>query len=492
MNGFLRSLLAGVFYLLGVTSANAGSLADHRDVQAGIFLANAWLENRLQYDRVPGASIAVVADQETVWAEGFGYARLRGKVPATPDTAYSVCSVSKLFTSIGVMQLRDAGKLDLDAPLEELLPWYDLPPHADAEEPVTLRNILSHVAGLPREAVTPYWVDEDFPARGTIQEGVSEQSALYRPYERFQYSNLGMSLAGEAIAAASDRDYHDYVRKNILVPLGMEATTSELPVEDYGRRFAAGYRLPDSKGKRPEVGRYRLNGIAPAAGFASSANDLARFAKWQFRLRENGGEEVIKATTLREMQRLQWAEPDMDGANWGLGFSLNKLGSDIWVGHGGYCPGYRTSFLLRPQDKMAVVMMVNVNDVAPSSLVRQVIALMGPGIEKAAEAGGDSDGEPEAAEDDESVDVVAYQGVYGRKQMPINYAMAATSKGLTGISLYSDKPADYKLTLRHEEGHVFRVYSKKDEPLHTVRFEVDEDGRATRMWMHGQYSDRLE
>ncbi|MDJ0879872.1 MAG: serine hydrolase domain-containing protein [Halieaceae bacterium] len=491
MNKLLRGLLAGVFLAVSTVSSASEPLADHQDVQAGIFLANAWLENRLNYDRVPGASIAVVADQETVWTEGFGYARLRGKVPATPDTRYSICSVSKLFTSVGVMQLRDAGKLDLDAPLDQVLPWYDLPPHADAEEPVTLRNILSHVAGLPREAVTPYWVDEDFPARGTIQDGVGEQEALYRPYERFQYSNLGMSLAGEAIAAASGEDYHDYVRENILTPLGMSETTSELPVADYGKSFAAGYRLPGDNGKRPEVGKYQLNGIAPAAGFASSANDLARFAKWQFRLRENGGEEVIKATTLREMQRLQWAEPDMDGANWGLGFALSKVGKDIWVGHGGYCPGYRTSFLVRPQDKVAVAMMVNVNDVAPSNMVRQVIALMGPGIEKAAKANGES--ADDAAEDEgEEVDLGAYQGVYGREQMPINYALAATSKGLTGISLYSDKPADFKLNLRHEEGHVFRVYSKKDEPLHTVRFEVDEEGRATRMWMHGQYSDRLK
>lgn len=491
MKSLSRCLLAGIFTAVYSVSASSDHLADDQDVQAGIFLANAWLENRLNYDRVPGASIAVVADQETVWSQGFGYARLRGKVPATEDTRYSICSVSKLFTSLGVMQLRDAGKLDLDAPLDDVLPWYDLPPHADAEEPVTLRNILSHVAGLPREAVTPYWVEEDFPARGTIQDGVGDQQALYRPYERFQYSNLGMSLAGEAIAAASGEDYHDYVRDNILAPLGMDETTSELPVDDYGKSFAAGYRLPGKNGKRPEVGKYTLNGIAPAAGFASSAKDLALFAKWQFRLRENGGEEVVKATTLREMQRLQWAEPDMDGANWGLGFALSKVGKDIWVGHGGYCPGYRTSFLVRPQDKVAVIMMVNVNDVAPGSLVRQVVALMGPGI-KAAAKSGDEGADEGNSEAEDAMDFSAYQGVYGREQMPINYALAATSKGLTGISLYSDKPADYKLKLRHEEGHVFRVYSKKDEPLHTVRFEVDDEGRATRMWMHGQYSDRLE
>jgi CubicO group peptidase (beta-lactamase class C family) len=482
-----RLCLAGLCLTSCCVAATGAERASDRDVQAGIYLSRAWLENRLDYDRVPGASIAVVAGQETVWSQGFGHASLEGEVPATADTRYSICSVSKLFTSLGVMQLRDAGKLDLDAPLNEVLPWYDLPAHETAEEPVTLRNILSHVAGLPREAVTPYWTEENFPDRGTLMDGVSEQSALYPPYERFQYSNLGMSLAGEAIAAASGEDYHEYVRRHILDPLGMAHTSSELPVADYGNSFAAGYRLPGDDGQRPEVSPYTLNGIAPAAGFASSAEDLARFAKWQFRLRKNGGTEVIKATTLREMQRLQWAEPDMDGANWGLGFALSRIGDKVWVGHGGYCPGYRTSLMLRPQDEMAVVVMVNVNDVSPSDLARQVIALMAPALNKAAE---DADDDTQLAV--EADDFSAYQGVFGRPQMPSALAVAASSDGLSAIRLYSDSPADGRMRLQPEEEHVFRVYSSKDEPLHTVRFDVDADGRATRLWMHGQYMERLD
>jgi CubicO group peptidase (beta-lactamase class C family) len=74
-------------------------------------------------------------------------------------------------------------------------------------------TVLSHVAGLPREAVTPYGTEGDFPDRGTIRDGVSEQRALYRPFERFQYANLGTSRAGEAIAAASGEGHHEYIRR---------------------------------------------------------------------------------------------------------------------------------------------------------------------------------------------------------------------------------------------------------------------------------------
>ena len=490
MKGRFLTIVASTVVTAAMSGSASADVSDDQDVQAGIDLAREWLNTQLNYDRVPGASIAVVSDQELVWSEGFGYARLRGKVEATPDTRYSICSVSKLFTSIGVMQLRDEGKLSLDAPLDQLLPWYELPPHENAEEAVTLRNILSHVAGLPREAVTPYWTEVDFPDRETLQSGVVEQQALYRPYERFQYSNLGMSLAGEAIIAASGERFDDYMQAQVLNPLELSSTTSELPVKLYGKSFAAGYALPGNNGKRKEVGKYTLNAVAPAAGFASSANDLAKFASWQFRLLDNGGEEVLKATTLREMQRLQWAEPDMDGPNWGLGFALSKIDGKVWVGHGGYCPGYRTAFLLRPQDKLAVAMMVNVNDVSPGNMARQVISLVTPSIIATSKADADDDAESEAAEDVQ--DLSPYAGVYGRPNRPERFMFVATSKGLKGINPFAVKPAENPLDLRHEDGDVFRVHNKKDEALYTVSFDRNEDQEAARFWMHGQYYDRLK
>ncbi len=473
-------------------SATAAQVAQDQDVQAGIYLAEQWLDTQLNYDGVPGASVAIVHDQELVWSRGFGYARLKGKVEATADTRYSICSVSKLFTGIGVMQLRDAGKLSLDQPIQEILPWYALPEHDKQEEPVTLRAILSHVAGLPREAVTPYWTEVDFPDRGTLQSGTAEQQALYRPYDRFQYSNLGLSLAGEAIAAASGEDFHTYIQASILDPLGMQNTTSELPTELYGKEFAAGYKLRDSSGKRPEVGKYKTNAVAPAAGFASSANDLARFASWQFRLQEQGGTEVLKATTLREMERAHWSAPDLDGVTWGLGFSISKFGNEAWVGHGGYCPGYRTAFLTRPQDKLAVIVMVNVNDVSPAKIASNLILLLKePILTAVAAAEAPDTAGDQSADETESQDYRIFQGVYGRRDLPIVSAVAATSSGLKAVQVYSDELQNRITDYKPEETPVFRVLSGKGEETHTVRFELDEEGNPLRLWEHGQYLDRV-
>ena len=479
------------------TSPVKAEIKDNKDIKAGVQLAREWVKAQLKYDGVPGASVAVVHDQDVIWSQGFGYSRIKGKVKATADTQYSVCSVSKLFTSIGVMQLRDKNKLSLDAPIGSILPWYKMPQHENQEEPVTLRNILSHVSGLPREAVTPYWTDINFPTQKTLQQGTGKQHPLYKPYERFQYSNLGLSLAGEAIAETSGTDFHSYIKYNILEPLNMSNTTSELPVEEYGKSFAAGYQLRDANGKRKEVGPYKVNGVAPAAGFSSSVNDLAKFASWQFKLLENGGEEVLKSTTLREMQRVHWTAPDMDGATWGLGFALWQDSNKTFVGHGGYCPGYRTSYVTRLQDKLAIIVIVNVNDVSPSTLADGIGSLLAPAIKNAAKNKSEDVIDKVTANSDKNgslktYDMSIYEGIYGKQGMPFSVAIAATTTGLKGIDLFDDKPNRRPLKLKHEEGHTFRVMSRNDDELHTLRFETNEDGKVIRFWEHGQYAERLQ
>ncbi|GMG87076.1 serine hydrolase domain-containing protein [Biformimicrobium ophioploci] len=490
INKRLKGFALGATFTLTATGSMA-NVSEDKDVQAGIALADAWLQTQLEYDGVPGASFAIVSDQEVIWSKGFGYANLADKVPATPETKYSICSVSKLFTSIGVMQLRDEGKLSIDEPLKEILPWFEIPDHSDSEEAVNLRNILSHVAGLPREAITPYWTEVNFPSRQTLQEGVANQEPLYRPYQHFQYSNLGMSLAGEAIEAASGEPYAAYIQSRILNPLGMRNTSTDLPVSEYGGNFSAGYMLRDSSGVRKAVGQYTTNGIAPAAGFASSVNDLAKFASWQFRLLEKGGTEILKSTTLREMQRIHWKDPDGKGATWGLGFAFSDIDGKSFIGHNGYCPGYRTVFLTRPKDKLAVIGMVNVNDVNPSTLAKGVISLVSPAI-SAAQKKQENDKDTSVIESPDAQLLTMYTGIYGLSDWPVRLAIAETSKGLKGISLFAENPNRRPLMLKHEEDNVFRVLSKEGDNLYTVHFDMDDNGRAVRFWQHGQYWDRTQ
>ena len=130
-------------------------LQEQPEVADAIRVFDKWVEQHIAHRNAPGLSIAVVYDQEIVWAEGYGYSDLEENVPATPSTVYRIGSITKLFTSTAVLQLRDQGKLRLDDPVSLYLPWFSVRnPFPDAPE-ITIRQLLTHTAGLSREADFP-------------------------------------------------------------------------------------------------------------------------------------------------------------------------------------------------------------------------------------------------------------------------------------------------------------------------------------------------
>jgi len=326
-------------------------------VISALELLEVWIDAHLAYEQIPGISIAIVHDQNLLWSRGFGYADLERKVPVSPQTIFSICSVSKLFTSIAVMQLRDAGKLNLDDPIEKHLPWFDIQQTFTDVPPATVRGLLMHTSGLPRES--------PFPTREAMIERVSSQRTLYPTDRYFQYSNLGMAFLGEIVSAASGISYDSYIRQRILDPLGMTDTTMDIPLELAGGRLATGFTPLDRAGQRHALASFQTRAIAPAAGYASTVEDLARFASWQFRLLDSAwgtsaelipGASILRPTTLREMQRVHRVDPELfagEGSHWGLGFGIypedeQQTAETTFVGHGGACPGFRTSLRLQP------------------------------------------------------------------------------------------------------------------------------------------------
>ena len=251
-------------------------------VISALELLEVWIDAHLAYEHIPGISVAIVHDQDLLWSRGFGYADLERKVAISPQTIFSICSVSKLFTSIAVMQLRDAGKLNLDDPIEKHLPWFNIQQTYTDVPPATVRGLLTHTSGLPRESAFPYWTDPNFPfpTREAMRERVSSQHTLYPADRYYQYSNLGMALLGEIVAAASGMSYDSYVRQQILEPLGMNDTTTDIPLELAGGQLATGYSPLNRSGQRHEMALFQARAIAPAAGYASTVEDLARFASW--------------------------------------------------------------------------------------------------------------------------------------------------------------------------------------------------------------------
>jgi len=352
------------------------------DVRTAIDLLSAWIESQMAYAGQPGLSIGIVHDQQLVWATGFGRASVERNLPATPDTLYRIASITKLFTSTAILQLRDAGRLQLDDPIVTHLPWFSIgQPYADAPV-MTIRHLLTHTAGLPREAGFPYWTDGDFPPIEKVREQLPQQRVALPTETEWKYSNLGLTVAGEIVAAVSGRPYADYVAQHVLEPLGMKRTFVTTPPADHPD-LAVGYerRLPG--GGRATAPYTDGRGITAAANMTTCVTDLARFAMLQFREGAAGGAQILKSSTLREMQRPHWVEPDW-AAGWGLGFRILRQNDKTYVGHGGALRGYRTQIQLCPAERIGVVVLTNADDGDPLKYVDKAFQWVAPAIVKAA------------------------------------------------------------------------------------------------------------
>jgi len=457
-------------------------LADHPRVAQALELVRVWLDAQRAYDEIPGISAGIVHDQQMIWSGGFGYADPARRLAADARTIYSICSISKLFTSIGVLQLRDAGKLRLDDPVSRHLSWFKIRRPADAPE-ITIEGLLTHASGLPRESDHPYWTGPDFafPTREQIIERIASQETLYPAETYFQYSNLGLTLAGELIAAASGQPYADYVQRNILDPLGLRSTTTEMPEGERGGRLAVGHSAIQRDGSRVPVPFFTARGIAPAAGFASTVEDLGRFASWHFRLLARGGSEVLRQHTLREMMRVHWVDPDFE-TTWGLGYSVWRNDNKTFVGHGGSCPGYRTQLLLKPDEKVATVFMANAQGVNTSQFVQRVYDIVAPAIKVAVKD------TVKLRPEDRSL--APYLGTYA-SGFAGEIAVVRWEDGLATLGLPTMEPVRGLTKLRKVGEHTFRRVRRDDTLGETIAFEMGPDGRPTRLVWHSNHYRRV-
>ena len=457
------------------------SVADHPRVVEAVHLLDAWIDAEQAYRGIPGASLAVIHDQEQVLAKGYGFAHVETGVPARSDTQYSICSISKLFTSVGVMQLRDAGRLRLSDPVAQHLEWFDIRETHPEAGPVTVEGILTHSSGLPRESGYPYWTGPDypFPTRDQVVSRVSEQETLYPARTYYQYSNLGLTLAGEIVAALSGHSYDEYIHGQLIEPLGMANTFTEFRDEDRGGRLATGYSGVGRDGKRTVIPDYSIRGIAPAAGFVSTVEDLGRFASWQFRALAGKDDGILDRNTLREMHRVHWMEPD-GGATYGLGFSVSQSGGKTFVGHGGSCPGYRSQLVLRPQDAIATTFMTNGHDVNAGSYARRAYEIVAPAILAAVE-------DPDAvAKPDQRL--ARLTGTYDRPLGGESLVLEWQGQ-LAVVGFPTADPLTSLIKLRHVEGDTFRRVRDNGDLGEAFTFEELPDG-SMRMWRNDNYSVR--
>lgn len=461
-------------YVQSAPAAPTAPLAAYPSLAGRLALFEIWVEQQRRHLDQPGVSIGVVHDQELVWAKGFGLADLAAGRPATPATVYRIGSITKTFTATALLQLRDAGRLSLDDPVRRHLPWFGVRGPSPEGPEITVRHLLTHTAGLPRDAPLPYWTDREFPTREALAEAVREGVALFEPGAGYEYSNLGIALAGEVIAAASGMPWVEYVERHVLAPLGMASTSAAGPRAP-PERLATGYLTrpadTESPASPPLAPPTVSRALAPAAEMSSTVEDLARYVSAHLAGPGATGSALLSPATRREMHRVHWLSPSWTSGR-GLGFSVWRQGDRTLVGHGGWVAGHRGQIAFDPQSRVGVVVLTNSDQGGPSSYVRQAFELLAPAIEALTAPAT----EVPAAEDPERfagtystpwgevTDVLVLDGglvLYDRGHPPAEDVEGSLTKlipeGGTAFRVASDDGTGARVVFDLEEGRVVRV-----------------------------------
>jgi CubicO group peptidase (beta-lactamase class C family) len=327
---------------------------------AGAAELGAALDRFVSRDGLPGAAAGVVLGGELGWAAGAGFADLGAQVASDPGTLYRIASITKTFTGTAVMQLRDAGRLDLDDPAVTYLPELRgaVSPFA-AIEAVTIRRMLSHESGLATE---PPGTDWSVPAyQGDPQLTLARPGGIVLmlpPNVQHKYSDLAYQLLGEIVTRVSAIPYPRYVRDLILDPLGMSATGFE-PLGGPPRRRAAGYS------RRPFSDELDLEPAFPPVwaegGLWSSVQDLARWISFQLRAYTGpaAGSPVLAAASLREMHKPRYLADDDWTSAWGISWNAERRDDVTWIRHSGGLPGFTTSVCFDPRQQVGAIVLHN-------------------------------------------------------------------------------------------------------------------------------------
>jgi hypothetical protein len=218
-------------------------------------------------------------------------------------------------------------------------------------------------------------------------------------------------------------------------------------------------------------------------GFASTAEDLARFASWQFRLLGGGAPEVLKAATLREMHRVHFVDPDFE-TMWGLGFQVSRSEKTTLVGHGGSCPGFRTHLMFQPDEKLGVVVLTNASGVDVEGWAEHVREILAPALKAAAkEPGKGKTPMPELRK---------FAGTYSAAPWGGETFVLPWEEGLAMLSLPSRQPMKDLIRMKKTGDRSFRRIRKDDTLGEEIVFELGPDGKATRFSRHSNWSTRVE
>ncbi|MEU5401262.1 serine hydrolase [Streptomyces sp. NPDC005963] len=321
-----------------------------------------WLRQRLPglvvESGVPGAAVAVSVGDDVVEAAAGVLSTATG-VGATVDSLFQIGSITKVVTATLVMQLVDEGRLDLDAPVREVLPEFRIADERAARQ-ITARQLLCHIAGFEGDVFTDTGKGDDALERYLgVLDGVPQ---LFEPGGMFSYNNAGYCVLGRIVEVVRGEPFDVCARRHLFAPLGMSHTAGD-PYEAIVHRTAVGHveRAPGAPLEASAVWALARSNAPAGSMLAMRPRDLLAFARMHLAggLGPDGGR-VLSAESVRAMRQPHVTQPDIDqGAAWGLGWELFDLSGGTVFGHDGNTIGQSAFLRVVPERGVAVAIVTN-------------------------------------------------------------------------------------------------------------------------------------
>jgi CubicO group peptidase (beta-lactamase class C family) len=334
-----------------------------------------WLEFLYEREEIPGFVVAVAHKGKVLFNESYGYANLEDKKKLTPQHIFRIASHSKTFTATAIMQLQEQGKLQIDDPIANHVPW--LKKHKDMRfRKVTIRQVMSHGAGIIRDgAEYDFWqLKQPFPSAEQFKKEFLKTDLVIDNNVKLKYSNYGYTLLGFLIEEVSGKSYNQYVTDNIIKPLGLKSTGPEY-TKAIKNRLATGYTRPDFEGKsRLPIANIDTRAMSPATGFYSTSEDICKY----FSARMAGSGKLLTDKSKRQMQKVHWRAKNVGDKKeeYGLGLEIDHTKKRRLFGHSGGFPGYITKSFFDPKDELVVTVLTNASATYATYMAKSVVNLM--------------------------------------------------------------------------------------------------------------------
>jgi CubicO group peptidase (beta-lactamase class C family) len=329
-----------------------------------------WIENQ----HVPAASVAVIKDGAVIKSQGYGLADIENRVPARADTVFKIGSVSKQFIASGIMLLVQDGKIALDDKVGKYLEGTPT-----SWEAITLRQLLTHTAGLVREA--PGFDFNKLQLDADVIKTAYPVALASPPGEKYAYSNLGYFALAEVVTRVSGKSWPDFLSERVFAPLGMTATRVTNLAEIVPNR-ARGYAWREGKLQNEDD----WPAVRPSGAFISTVVDLA---KWELAL---SGDQILKEPAKREM----WTRVKLNGGQtfpYGFGWQLDDWPPDSkvptgvpMIRHGGSMNGFRAGYARWPNERLAVIVLTNLTNASYEGLAANIAIRYVPELRTAPKA----------------------------------------------------------------------------------------------------------